>query len=318
MRIVPANNPEQVRQARGLFEEYAASLSYDLCFQNFQQELDGLPGAYAPPEGGLWLAVGEQEEAAGCVGLRSLEPGVGELKRLYIRPPYRGTGLGKRLVRTALRAAVDLGYERLRLDTLPDMKDAIRLYESLGFTRIAPYRFNPVEGTVYMEIRLNGDPVELVQVRPEQVELVAPLFDAYRQFYGQPADLDGARWFLAERLKRGESVVFAAVESGRTLGLAQLYPSFSSLSMKPVWILNDLFVSEEARRRGIGGRLLRAAREHAVRTGAIRLALSTMVTNTTAQALYERDGWKRDTVFFHYEYELPPEEKGCSNPTTPH
>jgi GNAT superfamily N-acetyltransferase len=100
-------------------------------------------------------------------------------------------------------------------------------------------------------------------------------------------------------------VIFAVVEAGRALGFTQLYPAFSSVSMRPVWILNDLYVAEDARRRGVGAQLLRAARDHAMKTGAARLALSTAVTNTQAQALYERDGWRRDTAFYHYEYELP-------------
>jgi GNAT superfamily N-acetyltransferase len=143
------------------------------------------------------------------------------------------------------------------------------------------------------------------RVMAGQVELVAGLFDAYRQFYGQPPDLDAARQFLADRLGRGESVLFAVVEGGRALGFTQLYPSFSSVSMRPIWILNDLFVAGDARRRGVGAGLLRAARDHAARTGAARLILSTAVTNAAAQALYERDGWRRDTAFLHYEYHLP-------------
>lgn len=154
-------------------------------------------------------------------------------------------------------------------------------------------------------MKIGAAPLQLVQVTAEQVELVAPLFDAYRQFYDQPADLDGARQFLTERLSRGESVIFAVLEGGQALGFTQLYPSFSSLSIRPIWILNDLFVTAAARRRGIGAMLLRAARDHARKTGAVRLALSTAVTNTQAQALYERDGWRRDTTFHHYEYELP-------------
>ncbi len=144
----------------------------------------------------------------------------------------------------------------------------------------------------------------VVQVSVEQVDLVAPLFDTYRQFYGQTPDLAGARRFLAERLGRGESVIFAAVEDGRALGFTQLYPSFSSVSMRSIWILNDLFVAAQARHRGVGARLLRAARDHALQTGAVRLELATAVTNTTAQALYGREGWRRNTAFLHYEYEL--------------
>jgi GNAT superfamily N-acetyltransferase len=150
---------------------------------------------------------------------------------------------------------------------------------------------------------------QIIEVAPEQVDLIAPLFDAYRQFYQQPPDLEGARQFLAERLGRAESVIFAVVADERALGFTQLYPSFSSVSMKPIWILNDLFVAEEARRRGVGATLLRAAREHAMKTGAARLALATAVMNTKAQAVYERDGWRRDTEFFHYEYELPRQDR---------
>lgn len=140
----------------------------------------------------------------------------------------------------------------------------------------------------------------------EQVDLIAPLFDAYRQFYGKPADLDGARRFLVERLTRGESVIFAAVEKEQAIGFTQLYPSFSSVSLRPIWILNDLFVVDAARRRGIAASLLRSARDFAQQTGAARLALSTAIANAKAQALYEREGWKRDSEFFHYELELPP------------
>ncbi|MFO0844667.1 MAG: GNAT family N-acetyltransferase [Gemmataceae bacterium] len=133
MSIVPVTGPERLREVRRLFEEYADSLSFDLCFQNFQQELDTLPGDYAPPDGGLWLATTDRGEAAGCVALRRLEPGVGEMKRLYVRPEFRGTGLGKRLALNVLEEAAGVGYERIRLDTTPEMAGAIRLYESLGF-----------------------------------------------------------------------------------------------------------------------------------------------------------------------------------------
>jgi ribosomal protein S18 acetylase RimI-like enzyme len=308
VKIVPANSPEQLRQVRQLLEEYAATLSFDLCFQNFQQELDGLPGDYAPPRGRLWLAIADQGEAAGCIALRPLEPGIGEMKRLYVRPVHRGTGLGKRLARTLLEEAAALGYRRIRLDTTPEMAGAIRLYEALGFTRIAPYRPNPVEGATYMEMEVSSDASSrVVRVTTEQIDWIAPLFDAYRQFYERATDLAGARRFLAERLERDESVIFAVVENERALGFTQLYPSFSSVSMRPIWILNDLFVAEEARRHGVGALLLGAAREHARSTGAARLALATAVTNTKAQALYEKDGWRMDTAFLHYEYELPRE-----------
>lgn len=156
MKIHPVATPGELREVRRLFEEYAASLSFDLCFQNFKQELDGLPGEYAPPGGGLWLATTRRGEAAGCVALRRLEPGVGEMKRLYVRPEHRGTGLGKRLALRVLDEAGSIGHRRIRLDTTPEMAGAIRLYESLGFIRIAPYRLNPIEGALYMEREARG------------------------------------------------------------------------------------------------------------------------------------------------------------------
>src|SRR5260370_34523888 len=138
--------------------------------------------------------------------------------------------------------------------------------------------------------------LHLIKVTSEKVALIAPLFDAYRQFYGQTPDLAGARQFLGERLQRGESVIFAMIEDEQALGFTQLYPSFSSVSMKPIWILNDLFVVENARQRGIGARLLMAARDHAVQSGAVRLVLSTAVQNITVQALYQRPGADQKTA----------------------
>jgi GNAT superfamily N-acetyltransferase len=168
-----------------------------------------------------------------------------------------------------------------------------------------------------MEIEVNsGAPLQIVQVSAQQIDLVAPLFDAYRQFYGQPPDLEAGRRFLAERLGRGESVIFAVVVGGRALGFTQLYPCFSSVSMRPIWVLNDLFVAEGARRRGVGTTLLRAARDLAVKTGAVRLVLSTAVMNAEAQVLYERDGWRRDTTFLHYTHDLAQEGQACRSPTT--
>ena len=130
---------------------------------------------------------------------------------------------------------------------------------------------------------------------------LAPLFDGYRQFYGQPSDLVAARAFLAERLRRDESVIFVAIADDMTLGFTQLYPSFSSVSVRRLWILNDLFVSPAARRGGVGRRLLERAREWAVETEAKGLTLTTAVTNSAARSLYESCGWRRDDEFAHYQ-----------------
>jgi ribosomal protein S18 acetylase RimI-like enzyme len=149
-RIEPANGEADLAEVRALFREYADRLGVDLGFQGFEAELAGLPGDYAPPRGRLLIAR-EGDRAVGCAALRPLGPDVGEAKRLYVRPEARGTGLGRRLTDALIAEARAIGYARLRLDTLPGMTQAIALYRSLGFRAIAPYRYNPVEGTLFLE-----------------------------------------------------------------------------------------------------------------------------------------------------------------------
>ena len=150
----PAASVSQIAQARELFHEYAQSLGFSLCFQNFDQELAGLPGDYAPPEGCLLLTEYENQ-LAGCVALHKLEPGVCEMKRLYLRPQFRNQGLGRALAERIVTEARQIGYHRMRLDTVePVMKDAVAMYRKLGFKDIAPYRANPIAGAMYMELNL--------------------------------------------------------------------------------------------------------------------------------------------------------------------
>ncbi len=153
MKICQAVTPEDIALTRALFEEYAAWLGMDLCFQGFAGELAGLPGLYAPPRGRLLLAVAGSE-AAGCVALRPREDGVCEMKRLFVRPGFRGQGIGKLLAARIVEEARAIGHRTMRLDTLPSMKAAIGLYESLGFGRCAPYYETPLPDTVFMELRL--------------------------------------------------------------------------------------------------------------------------------------------------------------------
>jgi carbonic anhydrase len=145
---------EDLAQVRRLFRAYADWLAVDLCFQGFERELAELPGAYAPPAGRLLVArVGG--EVAGCVGLRPLEPGVCEMKRLWVEPGFAGHGIGRALAEAIVEAARTIGYERMRLDTIPGrMPAAQRLYASLGFQEIPPYYDNPLAGVVMLELTL--------------------------------------------------------------------------------------------------------------------------------------------------------------------
>ncbi len=152
--LLQAASSEQVEQARQLFLEYANSLPFSLDFQHFEDELKNLPGAYAPPSGRLLLAY-HDGQVAGCVALRPLDHEVAEMKRLYVRPDYRGKGVGRALVDGVIDEARSIGYQRMRLDTVESsMKDAIALYRRRGFREIAAYRTNPIAGALYLELLL--------------------------------------------------------------------------------------------------------------------------------------------------------------------
>jgi putative acetyltransferase len=151
--IVEAKTGEDLVRARDLFVEYAGSLGFDLSFQNFDRELEELPGEYASPRGCLILAVLDGE-CAGCAALRDLGDRQAEMKRLYVRPRFRGSGLGKLLTLRLIDEARKRQYSCIRLDTVPSMQRAIALYRSLGFKLISPYRYNPVEGALFLELDL--------------------------------------------------------------------------------------------------------------------------------------------------------------------
>jgi putative acetyltransferase len=154
LQFVQVQSESQVEQVRELFLEYARSLGFSLCFQNFDQELANLPGDYSPPHGRLLLAEFEGE-LAGCVALHKLENEICEMKRLYLRPQFRGKGLGRALATRIIAEARDLGYSRLRLDTVESaMQDAVAMYLKLGFRKIDPYCENPMPSALYMELVL--------------------------------------------------------------------------------------------------------------------------------------------------------------------
>ncbi len=151
--IEAADNDGGLAEARTLLKEYASSLGVDLSFQDFARELAELPAEYAPPRGALLLARYDKR-LAGCVALRPLGDDLCELKRLYVRHPFRGKGVGKKLALAVIEHARDSGYRAMRLDTLPWMREAATLYRLLGFRPIEPYRANPVEGALFMELPL--------------------------------------------------------------------------------------------------------------------------------------------------------------------
>ena len=151
--ITDAISAGDLPTVHALFVEYAASLGFDLCFQDFDRELATLPGDYAPPAGRLLLAR-EGTEVAGCVALRPLAGSACEMKRLYVPSAFRGRGLGRALAAAVIDEGRRIGYARMRLDTVPTMRAAIALYRSLGFEAIEPYCANPVPGALFLELRL--------------------------------------------------------------------------------------------------------------------------------------------------------------------
>jgi len=153
INIIHVETKDQVSIIRELFIEYATSLGFSLCFQNFDKELAELPGDYSLPLGRLILAL-DENKPIGCIALRKLDEGICEMKRLYVKPSARGKGLGKLLVKTVIDEAIKIGYKKMRLDTVPQMKEAIDLYRSIGFYEIESYRENPIEGALYMEMKL--------------------------------------------------------------------------------------------------------------------------------------------------------------------
>jgi len=153
IRIVPNNSTEEIKLVHALFLEYAKSLNFDLCFQGFDRELAGLPGDYAAPDGRLLLAYYEGR-VAGCVGLRKVVEGVCEMKRLWVRPDFRGKKIGRKLAEAVIAEARKIGYSIMKLDTIDTMTEAITMYQSMGFTETTAYRYNPIEGARYMELKL--------------------------------------------------------------------------------------------------------------------------------------------------------------------
>ena len=152
--VAEASTAADIAEIRALFAEYQQWLGADLSFQGFSSELDSLADLYAPPGGRLLLARAPGGAVAGGVGMKGLEPGICEMKRLYVRPPWRGLGLGRLLAEAVVQAGRDAGYAVMRLDTLTRLHEAVALYRSMGFYEIPPYYENPMDGVFYLELSL--------------------------------------------------------------------------------------------------------------------------------------------------------------------
>jgi putative acetyltransferase len=249
--IRAVTSADEMEPVRMLFREYAAWLGFDLCFENFEEELAGLPGLYAPPSGCLLLATAADEPAGG-VALKKLAAGVCEMKRLYVRSPYRSAGVGRTLAEQIIREARRLGYRAIRLNTIPSMMaSAVALYRSLGFREIPPYCFHPVPGTLYMELVLSE------AVRPEKPEDLETIRQVNRRAFGKE---DEAR--LVDALRDGgyARLSLVAEEDGRVVGhiLFSDLPIVKQAGTLHALALAPLAVLPEFQRQGIGSRLVRA------------------------------------------------------------
>ena len=192
LRICKIEKQEDIKIVRQLFVEYADSLGFDLGFQNFEEELANLPGAYAPPTGCLILAM-YKDQPAGCVALRKLSKGICEGKRLYVKPEFRGLGIGRKLVEAIITEAQRFGYSCIRGDTVPSMQAAQALYKSLGFKDIEPYCHNPIEGARFIELKLSKtDGICMQEFKTSDLRVIKRLIDktidvCYRGFYNAEA-----------------------------------------------------------------------------------------------------------------------------------
>jgi predicted N-acetyltransferase YhbS/SAM-dependent methyltransferase len=261
------SSAEEMEPVRVLFREYAASLGFDLCFQNFEQELADLPGRHAPPSGCLLLATAG-DEPAGCVALKELADGVGEMKRLYVRSRYRGAGLGRTLAGQIIGAARRLGYRAIRLDTIPSvMGSAVALYRSLGFRDIPASCSNPVPGASFMELQMN------VTVRADTPGDLEAVREVNRHAFGQE---DEAR--LVDALRDGgyARLSLVAEEGGRVVGhilfsdlpIVTQAGTLHGLALAPVAVL------PERQRQGVGSRLVREGHRVVVVLGHPRFGFS--------------------------------------------
>jgi len=318
-RIVPADIG---RVFRGLSDPRVIAhygVAYD-SLEATQRQMDWFEEIHAAGTG-VWWGIcehGADDALIGACGLNDINAGHGRGELGYwLLPEHWGRGIASECVGAVLEHAFGaMALHRVGADVDVENYASRRLLDRLGFRLEGLRRGYERKGGAHIDLmnyaRLASDPVTPPTVTRGvrigtlvDVDRVAPLFDAYRQFYGLPSDLPLCWQYLAERLSRDESVVLLAADADDTaLGFVQMYPTFSSLRAARVFVLYDLFVDPAARQRGVGRRLMEAAAEEARRRGAVSLVLSTARTNHPAQRLYESLGWVRDEEFYEYNLRL--------------
>jgi ribosomal protein S18 acetylase RimI-like enzyme len=284
-----------------LFLEYAQSLDFDLCFQNFDEELNGLPGLYAAPAGCILLAH-HNSELAGCVALKAIDKNISEMKRLYVRPKFQGLGIGKALTQEILKKAKDLGYAKIRLDTVPAMKTAITMYKSMGFYEIEPYRENPIAGALYLEKNL----INIFSIRnaePADAKAIATInINCWKKTYkGIVADdflnslsVEPRISTIEKRTERADLDCLVAVSNtNEVIGFADFGPCREK-AIDADAELYAIYVDGNHHGLGAGKSLFIKGYELTKKRGYKKMMVSVFSENKNARAFYEKMGGTLD------------------------
>lgn len=280
---------EWLSLVKELFLEYATSLNFNLCFQSFDQELAGLPGDYAPPKGRLMLAISDGKPA-GCVALRKLAGDICEMKRLYVKPSFRGKRIGKELSTRIIEEAKKAGYSKMRLDTVPEMRDAITIYRSLGFYPIDPYRENPIAGALFMELDLKP----MVNTRAAHPEDLKAIFELI-------CDLENTRFdeqefeklYLANLANREILYLVAEDGNGTVTGFISCHGQLLLHHLAKVFEIQELVVDKDHRNKKVGEHLVRAVEEILKTNGHRFIEVTTNIKREAAHRFYEKCGYHK-------------------------